>query len=108
MSSNSRSGYSPAEITSMQREAAERVREMQRRARQRVEQTNRMTIPPPEPSKPPAPPLPAPEPAPPFQGVVDRLNLDGETMLLLLLLLLLINEGGDRTLILALVYLLLG
>ena len=96
----------------MQREAAERVREMQHKARQRVEQTNRMTAPslPPEPPRPPkpAPPPPNPTPVPPFQGILDRLNLDGETVLLLLLLLLLINDGGDRTLILALVYLLLG
>ena len=91
MASSNRSGYSPSEISSMQREAAERVREMQREARQRVEQTNRMTAPspPPEPPKPPKP-TPAPPgsaPVLPFQGILDRLNLDGETVLLLLLLL---------------------
>ncbi len=40
-------------------------------------------------------------------GILDRLQLDGETTLLLLLLLLLINDGGDNGLILALVYLIL-
>jgi len=43
----------------------------------------------------------------PLQGILSRLNLDQETLLLLLLLVLLINEGADSKLILALVYVLL-
>lgn len=118
------SGYSAAEISSMQKEAEERVREMQRKARRRLEQSN--------PSPPPHPPCPnralrfpkrtlfspetppetqkSPRPEPdrsPLQGILDRLDLDGETVLLLLLLLLLINDGGDQSLILALAYLIL-
>ena len=46
------SGYSAAEISSMQKEAEERVREMQRKARRRLEQSN--------PSPPPHPPVPEP------------------------------------------------
>ncbi len=77
----------------------------------------------PAPEKAPAPEKPpAPEKAPaapsggqtqggeggsPLQGILSRLNLDQETLLLLLLLVLLINEGADSKLILALVYVLL-
>lgn len=42
-----------------------------------------------------------------LQGILDRLGLDEESLLILLLLLILINEGADTMLILALVYLLL-
>lgn len=38
------SGYSSSEILSMQRDAAERVREMQRRAQQRLHQSNTQPI----------------------------------------------------------------
>ena len=122
MAANSRnSGYSPSELSSMQQEAIERVREMQRRARQRVEQSNRMVgEPPPASPKPASARAPAGNTAPravpvpvsrqaaaPFQGILDRLNLDGDTALILILLLLLLNDGGDQGLILALVWLLL-
>ena len=103
------SGYSAAEISSMQKEAEERVREMQRKARRRLEQSNpypppHSPVPEPHPpvsqnapfSPPKTPPetqkSPRPEPdRSPLQGILDRLDLDGETVLLLLLLLLLIQ-----------------
>ncbi len=121
-SSSRNSGYSASELSSMQRDAMERVREMQRRARQRIEETNRMvtespTVPAPHRSmqqpannnttthKPAATSRPA-QPAP-LQGILDRLNLDGDTVLILILLLLLMNDGSDQSLILALVWLLI-
>ena len=116
-SSSRNSGYSASELSTMQQDAVERVREMQRRARQRVEQSNRMAagLPPAPQAKPQtAVSVPRPQtlrresPSLPLQGILDRLNLDGETLLLLLILLLLINDGADHTLILALVYLILG
>ena len=72
--------------------------------------------PPPSPPPAAAPEVCIPEnlPSPPpsmgessLRGILDRLNLDEETLLLLLLLLLLVNEGADSMLILALGYLLL-
>lgn len=113
----------------------QRVREMQRRARERVEASNRMAAGLPAAQPPPAPGMtarntpaqsamhnvspartraPAQHPAPqasgafPFQGILEKLGMDGETGLILILLLLLINEGADRTVILALVYILVA
>lgn len=48
----------------------------------------------------------AAEPSP-GMGILQRLGLDEESILLILLLILLINEGADSKLILALVYVLL-
>lgn len=48
----------------------------------------------------------AAEPSP-GAGILQRLGLDEESILLILLLILLINEGADSKLILALVYILL-
>ncbi len=71
------------------------------------------TAPPPPPAEPPAR---EPEAIPvaeaelvtsPFQGILQRLNLDQESVLLIVMLLLLINEGADVMLIMALVYILL-
>lgn len=71
------------------------------------------TSPPPPPAEPPAR---EPDPIPiaeaelvtsPFQGILQRLNLDQESVLLIVMLLLLINEGADVMLIMALVYILL-
>ena len=63
--------------------------------------------PPPRPSSPPVHPPPPPG-ANPFTGILERLNLDGETILLLLLLILLLNDGADRNLLLALGYLIIA
>ena len=41
-------------------------------------------------------------------AILEKLGMDGETGLILILLLLLINEGADRTVILALVYILVA
>lgn len=46
-------------------------------------------------------------PAGGLQGILQRMNLDSETVMLLMLLLLLVNEGADVMLIMALVYILL-
>ena len=114
----SNSGYSASQISAMQQDAVERVREMQRRAREKLEGSNQVSAVPvrqqpvqqaayrqPSPA-PAAPAAPAP-PAQPFQGFLEKLGLDGETALILILLFLLINEGADQTLILALVYILM-
>lgn len=121
------SGYSSSQIMSMQKDAVRRVNEMQRVAQDRLRRTAAaMNGGAPSPSAPPAPhrqpakpnqpaapasPPPAPvegDPVPaPFQGFLDRLGLDQESTLLLVLLLLMVNEGADRSLILALVYILL-
>lgn len=121
MAAISGSGYSASEISSMQQDAIRRVREMQRRAQKRLEESNRLaaggsslpaqphphnstsqtSVHPAETQQP----LPA-QPALPFQGILEKMGIDGETGLILLLLLLLLNEGADRTLILALAYIL--
>lgn len=111
----------------MQQDAMQRVREMQRRARERLEASNRIASGLPaaqaaqeapqntSPAQRPAAQqkarqLDAPQQkgAFPFQGILEKLGMDGETGLILLLLLLLINEGADRTVILALVYILVA
>ncbi len=95
----------------MQQDAIERVREMQRRAREKLESSNR-SVPTAQPtaqpiSRPIAVPQTENSPAQPFQGILEKLGIDGETALILILLLLLLNEGADRSLILALVYILM-
>ena len=118
MPANRNGGYSAAEFSSMQQDAVNRVLEMQRRAQMRLEQSNRMV----SAGQMPAPGSLSQHPAPhraqtqpsvlqpsfPFQGILEKLGLDGETVLLLILLLILLNEGADRSLILALVYVLVG
>lgn len=124
------SGYTGSQVLSMQKDAVRRVNEMQRQARERVRQSAgggspQPTSPPrapgpgagpPSPIAPIAPTAPIAQPvielaaqaAPnPFQGMLQRLGFDQETVTLLVLLLLLVNEGSDTMLILALVYLLL-
>lgn len=95
----------------MQQDAIERVREMQRRAREKLESSNRAVPAVPSTSRPvshvPAVSQPETSPAQPFQGILEKLGIDGETALILILLLLLLNEGADRSLILALVYILM-
>ncbi len=44
--------------------------------------------------------------APPLEGLLERLGMDGETVLILGLILLLYNEKADHLLLLALAYLL--
>ena len=122
------SGYSSAQILSMQKDAVRRVNEMQRIARERLQRTeNAMGTAPaavsrsnppaaqapvvpehdtPQPVRP-AGQSPVPSAGSPFTGILDRMGLDSESTLLLLLLLLLVNEGADNMLILALVYVLL-
>ena len=112
----SNSGYSASQISAMQQDAIERVREMQRRAREKLESSNQIASAPvrQQPvqqaafrqSSPAVPAAPA-SPAQPFQGFLEKLGLDGETALILILLFLLINEGADQPLILALVYILM-
>ena len=112
----SNSGYSASQISAMQQDAIERVREMQRRAREKLESSNQIASAPvrQQPvqqaayrqSSPAVPAAPA-SPAQPFQGFLEKLGLDGEAALILILLFVLINEGADQTLILALVYILM-
>ena len=114
----SNSGYSASQISAMQQDAIERVREMQRRAREKLESSNQIAAAPArqqpvqqaayrQSSPSPAVPAVSASPAQPFQGFLEKLGLDGETALILILLFLLINEGADQTLILALVYILM-
>lgn len=52
----------------------------------------------------------APHPQPPtdpITGILSKLNLDGETLLILGLMFLLYNEKADHVLLIALAYLLL-
>lgn len=86
------SGYSAAELMTMQRDAAERVRQMQRRARERMA------------LQPPGPPVreEKPEAAP-----VQRFLADSDRVLLLMLILLLMQEEADPALLMALVFLML-
>ena len=118
MPANRNGGYSAAEFSSMQRDAVNRVLEMQRRAQMRLEQSNRMasagqmpaptSVPQHSPQHISQPQPQIPQPAFPFQGILEKLGMDGETAVLLILLLILLNEGADRSLILALVYVLVG
>lgn len=48
-----------------------------------------------------------PPPADPITGILSKLNLDGETLLILGLMFLLYNEKADNVLLIALAYLLL-
>lgn len=113
------SGYTDAQIRSMQQDAVRRVNEMQRMARQRVDTPSGQQRPPnqqkpPDPKEPctnPIAPEPCMQPTLPIQngliGFLDRMNLDEEKILLIGILILLINEGADTYLILALVYILI-
>ena len=112
----SNSGYSASQISAMQQDAIERVREMQRRAREKLESSNQIASAPvrQQPvqqaayrqSSPAVPAAPA-SPAQPFQGFLEKLGLDGETAFILIVLFLLINGGAVQSLILALVYILM-
>lgn len=125
--------YSRDDLFRMQQDALRRVQEMQDRARRTVEQTNsygipfdvpapsfRESRPEPEPeSKPhpafhaepkqkPPPKLPTPDSAKKkggFPGLnIAGINLTGDHALIISLLLLLYSEDADKTLILALLY----
>ena len=129
---NSAKTYTEEDMLRMQQEAVERVRVFQERANAA---TSFYDVPPsaieavPEPPEPPAP-LPAGEDAPeapenqvleaqsrvvpepprradPVHGLLDRLGIDSETLLILGLIFLLYNEKADNVLLLALAYLLL-
>lgn len=114
-------GFSNAEILSMQKDALRRVNEMQRIAREKIEQTQGI-VPQPENlhtenQKPMNPIHSPPQPierceteivrSNSFTGILDRLHLDEEKILLIVLALILMNEGADIMLLLALGYILL-
>ncbi len=120
--------YSASEFSSMQQDAVRRVREMQRRAQQQLDASNR-TLPPSE-TPPKAEQKPRPQnssppkshdapsdiprqiptnTAPPSTPELPLpFGLDGETALLLILIYLLWRDGADRSLILALLYILIA
>lgn len=121
-----KSGYSAQQIAAMQRDAVRRVNEMQRIAREKVA-APQQDIAAESPSTP-QPNIPirqqstaaqgTPLPAANhgllsivqpnfFSGILDKLNLDTETIMLMLLIFVLLNEGSDNILILALVYILI-
>lgn len=115
-------GYTQSQIATMQQDAMRRVNEMQRLARQKLGNTQPLPSNQPNHHNPPAQnhqehhvspkalePEPCMEEVVPngFKGLLEKLNLDEEKIIVIMLLILLINEGADIMLILALVYILL-
>lgn len=121
-----KSGYSAQQIAAMQRDAVRRVNEMQRIAREKVAAPQQDIAA--EPPSTPQPNIPIHQQSPAaqgtplsaanhgllsivqpnfFSGILDKLNLDTETIMLMLLIFVLLNEGSDNILILALVYILI-
>lgn len=115
------SGYTQSQIAAMQRDAVRRVNEMQKMSRERLLNgtgmpAGSMTPPPvakrqePRQSEQEDPPVEQCETevvSSGLAGILDRLHLDSEMILIMLLLLVLVNEGADVKLILALVYIML-
>ncbi len=126
------SNYTPKEMAAMQKDAMERVKEMQRRADESLRRSNPEPKPEPIPPQQPVPPPAAevqnppnnqpavtnsPAPAAPQSPVLSiesklgqicsALGIDRDHMIILGLLLVLWNDGADRKLLLALLYLLL-
>jgi hypothetical protein len=111
--------YSNAQILAMQRDAIRRVNEMQKISQEKLHGRQERAQPPParggmRRTDPPQKNGQAEEALSqqsqqegPLQGIVQRLGLDHETLLLAAILLLLVNEGADVMLILALTYILL-
>lgn len=97
--------YSHSELMSMQQDAIRRVQEMQRRSQEKVQQSRRQPAPESE-RKPPQQKKEEGGALSPVETILRDLKLDHDRLMILGLLLVLINEGGDRTLILALCYLL--
>lgn len=125
---NNQNHYTNAELMAMQQDAIRRVQDMHRRAQQRVQgqpdstRTQRGTSHPAQRSRsngaqeqqhrqPPAPSPPAEiqqtGEGTPIEKILKDLNIDKDRIILLGLIILLLNEGADRTLIIALVYLLI-
>ncbi|MEG0691593.1 MAG: hypothetical protein RR444_00750 [Oscillospiraceae bacterium] len=115
-------GYTQSQILTMQQDAMRRVNEMQRISRERL--GNNVSVPAHQPQpdhhNPPAKSHHVEkkeeqeiERCQPevvqngFKGILERLNLDEEKIIIIMLLILLVNEGADIMLILALVYILL-
>lgn len=123
------SGYSSTEIMTMQKDAMRRVNEMQRIAREKIEGTIAPAVTSAIPNKPiknvtnqpPSRQIPNTDTITQqkpqnvsmeivhdgFTGILEKLNLDDEKLILILLIILLVNEGADIILILALGYILL-
>lgn len=109
--------YSLAQIKNMQSEAAQRVREMQRRAKNKVERHNSELRGNTEPPLPPSPQKQQMSPetkknsALPLIRPIDLKSLigqDGDRTLLLALILILVQDGQcDEMLLLALIYIML-
>lgn len=126
---NNQNHYTNAELMAMQQDAIRRVQDMHRRAQQRVQgqpdstRTQRGTTSHSAPRshsssaqeqqrrQPPAPSPPAEiqqtGDETPIDKILKDLNIDKDRIILLGLIILLLNEGADRTLIIALVYLLI-
>ncbi len=127
------SNYTPKEMAAMQKDAMERVKEMQRRADESLRRSNqdpKPESPSPQPIQLPVPEVqnppynqpavnnsPAPAATPPQSAVFSiesklgqicsALGMERDHMMILGLLLVLWNDGADRKLLLALLYLLL-
>ena len=117
--------YTQSQISTMQQDAMRRVNEMQRVARERL--GNRYVAPESPVKEQPIQhhepstdyqhieiedeeciaPEPQEEASSGFKGILDKLNLDKEKLIVIGLLVVLVNEGADIKLILALVYILL-
>ncbi|MBP1581964.1 MAG: hypothetical protein J6A26_06175 [Oscillospiraceae bacterium] len=115
--------YSREDLSAMQKDAMERVREMQRRADENLRRSNaalppqsqQEDLPPPQPETPAAQaaaPPPAPVAPPPPSGnrlsqILSVVGVDQDRAIILGLLLILYNDRADPLLLLALLYLLL-
>ena len=127
---NSAKNYTEEDIIRMQKEAENRVRDFQARAKSAasfydVPPSQMTELPDPVPEKPAQPLEEEPEvieaqsrvidpvqqtqshPNDPIHGILDKLNIDNDTLLILGLMFLLYNEKADNVLLLALAYLLL-
>ncbi len=113
--------YTQPQIMTMQQDAIRRVNEMQRISRERLNQSNPVQITHPQPNHNTLPGKNHNEHKQEaivehcetqvvhngFKGILEKLNLDEEKLIVIMLLILLVNEGADIMLILALVYILL-
>lgn len=112
-------GYSNEQLMQMQRDAMRRVNEMQRISKEKLKESSGAVTEKeePKPQKIKAEEIPCgckPRQSPPnfdisttFKGMLSRMKLDSDSVILIMLLILFLNEGADSKLILALVYILI-
>lgn len=112
---NSTKTYTEDDMIKMQQEAVNRVHDFQARAQMPdffgyqepvIEAQSRVLVP--DEPEITAPPMPVhTQPTDPIRGMLEKFNIDSETLLILGLIFLLYNEKADNVLLIALAYLLL-